>query len=149
MIHYLCAMARIIGIDYGTKRIGIATTDPLQIIASPLETVATPQIFDYLTQYFFTEEVERIIVGEPKKLDDTDGDILPQVRRFVERLNQLFPNIPVDMQDERYTSREAQRIIINSGIKKMKRRDKTLVDKISASIILEEWMKSSGKWNLY
>ncbi len=142
-------MARIIGIDYGTKRIGIATTDPLQIIASPLETVATPQIFDYLTQYFFTEEVERIIVGEPKKLDDTDGDILPQVRRFVERLNQLFPNIPVDMQDERYTSREAQRIIINSGIKKMKRRDKTLVDKISASIILEEWMKSSGKWNLY
>jgi putative holliday junction resolvase len=149
MIHYLCAMARIIGIDYGTKRIGIATTDPLQIIASPLETVATPQIFDYLTQYFFTEEVERIIVGEPKKLDDTDGDILPQVRRFVERLNQLFPNIPVDMQDERYTSREAQRIIINSGIKKMKRRDKALVDKISASIILEEWMKSSGKWNLY
>ena len=149
MIHYLCAMARIIGIDYGTKRIGIATTDPLQIIASPLETVATPQIFDYLTQYFFTEEVERIIVGEPKKLDDTDGDILPQVRRFVERLNQLFPNIPVDMQDERYTSREAQRIIINSGIKKMKRRDKTLVDKISASIILEEWMKSSGKWSLY
>ncbi len=142
-------MARIIGIDYGTKRIGIATTDPLQIIASPLETVATPQIFDYLTQYFFTEEVERIIVGEPKKLDDTDGDILPQVRRFVERLNQLFPNIPVDMQDERYTSREAQRIIINSGIKKMKRRDKALVDKISASIILEEWMKSSGKWNLY
>lgn len=149
MIHYLCDMARIIGIDYGTKRIGIATTDPLQIIASPLETVATPQIFDYLTQYFFTEEVERIIVGEPKKLDDTDGDILPQVRRFVEKLNQLFPNIPVDMQDERYTSREAQRIIINSGIKKMKRRDKTLVDKISASIILEEWMKSAGKWNLY
>jgi putative holliday junction resolvase len=142
-------MARIIGIDYGTKRIGIATTDPLQIIASPLETVATPQIFDYLTQYFFTEEVERIIVGEPKKLDDTDGDILPDVRRFVEKLNQLFPNIPVDMQDERYTSREAQRIIINSGIKKMKRRDKTLVDKISASIILEEWMKSSGKWSLY
>ena len=114
MIHYLCAMARIIGIDYGTKRIGIATTDPLQIIASPLETVATQQIFDYLTQYFFTEEVERIIVGEPKKLDDTDGDILPEVRRFVEKLNQLFPNIPVDMQDERYTSREAQRIIINS-----------------------------------
>jgi putative holliday junction resolvase len=142
-------MARIIGIDYGTKRIGIATTDPLQIIASPLETVATPQIFDYLTQYFFTEEVERIIVGEPKKLDDTDGDILPDVRRFVEKLNQLFPNIPVDMQDERYTSREAQRIIINSGIKKMKRRDKTLVDKISASIILEGWMKSSGKWSLY
>jgi putative holliday junction resolvase len=140
-------MARIIGIDYGTKRIGIATTDPLQIIASPLETVATPQIYAYLKEYFFTEEVERIIVGEPKKLDDTDAEILPQVRHFVQKLNLLFPNIPVDMQDERYTSREAQRVIINSGIKKMKRRNKALVDKISASIILEEWMKASGKWS--
>ena len=149
MIHYLCAMARIIGIDYGTKRIGIATTDPLQIIASPLETVATTQIFDYLTQYFFTEEVERIIVGEPKKLDDTDGDILPQVRRFVEKLNQLFPNIPVDFQDERFTSADAKRIILASGIPKMKRRDKTLVDKISASIILTEWMEAEGKWSRY
>lgn len=142
-------MARIISIDYGTKRIGIATTDPLQIIASPLETVANAQIFDYLTQYFFTEEVERIIVGEPKKLDDSDAEILPQVRRFVQKLNQLFPNIPVEMQDERYTSKEAQRVILNSGIKKMKRRDKSLVDKISASIILEDYMKSSGKWNHY
>lgn len=142
-------MARIIGIDYGTKRIGIATTDPLQIIASPLETVPTPQIFDYLTQYFFTEEIECIVVGEPKKLDDTEAEILPHVKRFVQKLNQLFPNIPVQMQDERYTSREAQRVIINSGIKKMKRRDKTLVDKISASIILEEYMKASGKWSHY
>lgn len=142
-------MARIIGIDYGTKRIGIATTDPLQIIASPLETVPTSQIFDYLTQYFFTEEIECIVVGEPKKLDDTDAEIFPQVKRFVQKLNQLFPNIPIQMQDERYTSREAQRIIINSGIKKMKRRDKALVDKISASIILEEYMKASGKWSHY
>ena len=139
-------MARIIGIDYGTKRIGVATTDPLQIIASPLDTVATPQIYEFLKEYFFTEEVESIIVGEPKKLDDTEADIMPQVRTFVKRLNQLFPNIAVHMQDERYTSQEAKRIILNSGIKKMKRRDKTLVDKISASIILQEWMKASGKW---
>ena len=139
-------MARIISIDYGTKRIGIATTDPLQIIASPLETVATPKIFEYLQEYFFTEEVEAIIVGEPKRLDDTDADILPQIRVFVKKLNQLYPNIPTHWHDERYTSKEAQRVIINSGIKKMKRRDKSLVDKISASIILEDWMKSTGKW---
>ena len=79
-------------------------------------------------------------------MDDTEADIMPQVRTFVKRLNQLFPDITVHMQDERYTSREAQRVILNSGIKKMKRRDKTLVDKISASIILQEWMKASGKW---
>jgi putative holliday junction resolvase len=139
-------MARIIGIDYGTKRIGVATTDPLQIIACPLETVATPQIYEFLTNYFFTEEIESIIVGEPKKLDDTEADIMPQVRTFVKKLKQLFPDISVHMQDERYTSREAQRVLLNSGIKKMKRRDKTLIDKISASIILEEWMKASGKW---
>ncbi len=142
-------MARIIGIDYGTKRVGVATTDPLQIIASPLETVPTPKIYEFLTNYFFTEEVECIIVGEPKKLDDTDADIMPQIRNLVKKLNQLFPNIPVNMQDERYTSRDAQRVIINSGIKKMKRRDKSLVDKISASIIIEEWMKATGKWQQY
>lgn len=139
-------MARIIGIDYGTKRIGIATTDPLQIIASPLETVPTAQIYNFLENYFFTEEIESIIVGEPKKLDDTDGDIMPHIRGFVKKLNQLFPHISVHLQDERYTSLEAQRVILNSGIRKMKRRDKSLVDKISASIILEEWMKATGKW---
>lgn len=139
-------MARVIGIDYGVKRVGVAVTDPLQIIASPLETVPTPHIFDFLKNYFFTEEIECIVVGEPKKLDDSDADIMPQIRQFVKKLNQLFPHIPVMMQDERYTSRDAQRIIINSGIKKMKRRDKSLVDKISASIIIEEWMKAAGKW---
>lgn len=139
-------MARIIGIDYGTKRTGIATTDPLQIIASPLETVPTMQVFDYLKTYFFTEEVERIIVGEPKKLDDTEAEIMPQIRAFVKKCRTEFPHIPVEMQDERFTSADAQRIILASGIPKMKRRDKTLVDKVSASIILREWMETTGRW---
>ena len=139
-------MARILGIDYGTKRTGIAVTDPLQIIASPLETVATANVLDYLKTYLFTEEVERIIVGEPKKHDDTDAEIMPKIREFVAEINKLFPHIPVDMQDEEYTSFQAKRIILQAGIPKMKRRDKSLVDKISASIILKEWMEANGKW---
>lgn len=139
-------MARILGIDYGTKRTGIAVTDPLQIIASPLETVATANVLDYLKTYLFTEEVERIIVGEPKKHDDTDAEIMPKIRQFVADINKLFPHIPVDMQDEEYTSFQAKRIILQAGIPKMKRRDKSLVDKISASIILKEWMEANGRW---
>jgi putative holliday junction resolvase len=139
-------MARIIGIDYGTKRTGIATTDPLQIIASPLETVETPKLLDFLKNYLFTEGVERIIVGEPKKHDDTDADIMPKIRQFVADINKLFPDIPVNMQDEQYTSFQAKRIMLQAGIPKMKRRDKSLVDKISASIILKEWMEANGKW---
>lgn len=146
-------MARILGIDYGTKRTGIAVTDPLQIIASPLETVETAKVLDFLKTYLFTvredsngEGVERIIVGEPKKHDDSDADIMPKIRQFVADINKLFPEIPVEMQDEQYTSFQAKRIILQSGIPKMKRRDKSLVDKISASIILKEWMEANGKW---
>jgi putative holliday junction resolvase len=139
-------MARILSIDYGGKRTGIAVTDPLQIIASPLETVETAKLFDFLDTYFFTEEVERIIVGEPTKLDGSDGDMMPRIRQFIEKISKLYPHIPVDLQDERYTSQDAKKIILASGIKKMKRRDKSLVDKISASIILTEWMEANGKW---
>ena len=142
-------MARIIGIDYGTKRTGLATTDPLQIIASPLETVETPKVFDFLTNYFFTEEIECIIIGEPKKLDDSEADIMPKIRLFVAELTRLFPEIPIEFQDERFTSADAKRIILASGIPKMKRRDKGLVDKISASIILKEWMEAQGRWAHY
>jgi putative holliday junction resolvase len=139
-------MARIIGIDYGTKRIGIAVTDPLQIIASPLETVDNQKIMNFLTDYFFTEDVEKIIVGEPKKLDNSEAEIMPKIKEFINNLNKHFPNIPVELQDERFTSSDAKRIILESGIKKMKRRDKSLVDKVSASIILKEWMEATGKW---
>ena len=106
----------------------------------------TPQIFTFLKTYFSTEEVEIIVVGEPKKLDDSDAQIMPQVRAFVRKLAVEFPNIRIEWQDERFTSKEAQRIIIASGIPKMKRRDKSLVDKISAAIIVEDWMKTTGRW---
>jgi putative holliday junction resolvase len=142
-------MARIMGIDYGTKRIGIAVTDPLQIIASPLETVDNQKIIDFLATYFFTEQVDCIIVGEPKKLDNSDAEIMPKIRDFIKSLNKHFPHIPVELQDERFTSADAKRIILESGIKKMKRRDKSLVDKISASIILKEWMEATGKWQQF
>ena len=141
-------MARIMGIDFGTKRIGLAVTDPLQIIASPLETVETKRIFEYLKDYLFTEQVEQFVVGEPQKLNGSEAEIMPLIRAFIENLNKHFPDIPVDLHDERYTSKDAQRIILASGIKKMKRQDKTLVDRISASIILKEWMEKSGRWSI-
>ncbi|MBL7816039.1 MAG: Holliday junction resolvase RuvX [Saprospiraceae bacterium] len=137
------------GIDYGGKRTGIAVTDPLQIIASPLDTVPTEGVLQYLETYFFTEEVERIIVGEPRKHDDTEAEIMPKIRQFIADLNKKFPHIPIDMQDEQYTSHQAKRIILQAGIPKMKRRDKSLVDKVSASIILREWMEANGKWERY
>ena len=136
------------GIDFGTKRIGLAVTDPLQIIASPLETVATKQVFEYLKEYLLTEQIEQFVVGEPQKLNGSEAEIMPLIRAFIQNLNKNFPDIPVDLHDERYTSKDAQRIILASGIKKMKRQDKTLVDRISASIILKEWMEKSGRWSI-
>ena len=141
-------MARILGIDYGTKRLGIATTDPLQIISSALDTVSLEKFFDFIANYLSQEEVEAIVVGEPKKLDNTDADIMPYIKKFVQTLTEKYPNIPVHFQDERFTSKEAQRVILASGIKKMKRRDKSLTDKVSASLILKDWMISSGKWKV-
>ncbi len=129
------------GIDYGTKRTGIAVTDPLQIIASNLETVPTANLYPWLKAYFESEIVEKIIVGEPLHLDGNPAQIAPLVYTFVKKLKKLYPDKEVILQDERFTSKEAERIIIRSGIKKMKRRDKSLVDKISAALILESYMK--------
>lgn len=140
--HYLCAVARILGIDYGTKRTGIAATDPLQIIASGLETVATEVLIDYLTRYLAEEPVERIVVGLPLYPDGNPAQIAPQVERFVAQLRKLFPEIEVITWDERYTSEEAKRIILQSGARKKQRRDKSLVDKISAALILEDYLKA-------
>lgn len=137
---YLCAVARIISIDYGTKRVGLAVTDPLQIIATGLDTVPTANIFDYLAQYFQTEEVEKIVVGEPFNLDGTPSEVTPHIKGFITKLSKLYPTIPIDRQDERFTSVEARAAILQSGVKKKKRRDKTLVDKISAVIILQNYL---------
>ena len=133
-------MARILGIDYGTKRIGIATTDPLQIIVTGLTTVATPKIFEFLEEYIKEEEVECIVVGEPMHKDGSPAQIAHLVVGFIRKIKKLYPDIKVDTQDERFTSQEAKEIILQSGLKKKKRRDKGLVDEVSAVLILQDYL---------
>ncbi len=139
---YFCPVARILAIDFGTKRCGIAVSDPLQIIANPLETVSSDQLEGFLIQYCKQEEVSTIVVGEPFHLDGNPAQIHPQVIRFVQRLKQLFPDKTVVTQDERFTSEDAKKIILASGVRKKKRRDKSLVDRVSAVLILQEYMES-------
>ena len=135
------------GIDYGTKRTGIAVTDPLKIIASGLETVSTEEVFDFLAGYLSREEVEKMIVGFPLHPDGNPAQIAPLVEVFIKKLGELFPAVPVITWDERYTSEDAKRIILQSGARKKQRRDKALVDKISAALILEDYLKAN-EWNI-
>jgi len=128
------------GIDYGTKRIGIAVTDPLQIIVNGLETVPANEIFDFLKNYFETEEVEKIVVGEPLHPDGNPAQIHHLVVGFVRNLEKLFPGKEVVTHDERFTSVTAKKVILESGAKKKKRRDKELVDKVSATLILQDYL---------
>ncbi len=138
---YLCAVARILAIDYGTKRTGLAVTDPLQIIASGLDTVATGELLDYLIAYLAEEEVETIVIGEPRHVDGTPTKLVPQIIGLARKLSKLFPAVKVVMHDERYTSEMAKEAIRNSGARRKKRRDKALVDKIAAAIILQEYLE--------
>lgn len=126
--------------DYGTKRIGIAVTDPLQMIATGLDTVHPNQIIEYLKKYLQTEQVERFIVGEPKQMDGTPSQSAPHVKGFANLLKKTFPNIPVEMFDERFTSKMASAAILQSGIKKSARQEKGLVDTVSATILLQSWL---------
>jgi putative holliday junction resolvase len=132
---------RIMAFDYGTKRIGIAVTDPLQIIATGLETIHPQHIVDYLKKYLQTEQVERFIVGEPKQMDNTPSQSAVHVKGFVTILKKNFPDIPVEMLDERFTSKMASATIAQSGMGKMDRRNKELVDTISAVILLQSYME--------
>lgn len=127
-------------IDYGTKRTGIAVTDPLQIIVNGLDTVSTPEIFPFLKTYFEEEEVEKIVVGEPLYPDGNPAQIHHIVIGFVRKLKKKYPEKEVVMHDERYTSEAAKEVIRNSGLKQKKRRDKSLVDKISAVLILQDYL---------
>ena len=133
-------MSRILGIDFGLKRTGIAVTDPLRIIASGLTTVPTHEVLVFLEKYCADEPVECFVVGLPLYPDGNPAQIAAQADAFAERLRKLFPDKPVYRQDERYTSNEAKRIILQSGVKKQKRRDKALVDKVAAALILEQFM---------
>ena len=135
-------MTRILSIDYGRKRTGVAVTDPLQLIAGGLATVATSELFNYLMQYVQHEEVERIVIGKPMQTNGQPSENLQRVEQFVDRWRKAMPQIPIEYYDERFTSVIAQRVMIDSGLKKKARQNKALVDEISATIILEDWMAS-------
>ena len=133
---------RILSIDYGKKRTGIAVTDPLQIIAGGLATVSTSELFDFLKSYVARESVERIVIGEPRQSDGTPSENYARVEQFVNRWRKAVPAIPIEFYDERFTSVLAHQAMIDGGLKKKARQNKALVDEISATIILEDYMRS-------
>lgn len=137
-------MPRILAIDYGLKRTGLAVTDPLHIIATGLTTVDSKQLIPFLKDYFTKEQVELIIIGEPKNWDDTATHATPLVEKCIKDLQKNFPNMPIKKVDERYTSKMAKDAMLEMGMKKMQRRNKALVDEIAATIMLQEYMRSIG-----
>jgi len=134
-------MSRILAIDYGLKRTGLVVTDPLKIIATGLTTVESKQLIAFLKDYFSKEEVELMIIGEPKNLDDSDTHATQLVRNIIKELQKNFPAIPVKTVDERFTSKMASRAMIEMGLKKKQRQNKALVDEIAATIMLQEYLK--------
>ncbi len=135
-------MARILSIDYGKKRTGIAVTDPLQIIAGGLATVSTSELFDWLKAYLAKEQVERIVIGEPRQPNGQPSENLQRVQQFVSRWRKAVPEVPIVYFDERFTSVLAHQAMLDGGLKKKARQDKGLVDEISATIILEDYLRS-------
>ena len=139
---FLSSMGRILALDYGIKRTGIAVTDELQIIASGLTTVSTPDLLDYLSEYVENENVELIVVGLPKQMNYEDSDSEFLIATFLVELSEKLPHIPVQRVDERFTSKMAFKTMIDSGLSKKKRRNKALADQISASLILQTYLNS-------
>ena len=133
-------MARLLSIDYGSKRSGLAVTDPMQIIATGLTGLHTKNLETYLTDYFKIEEVEKVIIGHPTNLDDSDTHATPLVQAFINRFKKIFPHMPIIKVDERYTSKMASRSMVESGMKKKDRQNKNLVDEIAATIMLQEYL---------
>lgn len=133
-------MARILALDYGKVRTGIAVTDELQLIASGLSTVETKKLLPFLEEYTQKESVELFVVGLPKQMDNTESESEVLIKGFLNKLKARFPSIPVERQDERFTSKMAVQSMLDSGMKKKKRRDKALVDEISATLILQAYL---------
>lgn len=131
-------MPRILSIDYGRKRTGLAVTDPLQIIATGLCTVETPKLMAFLKDYFAKETVELIIIGMPTNMDDTDTHATPLVKKFINDLQKVFPGMPIKEVDERFTSKMASQAMLEMGLKKRQRQNKGLVDEIAATMLLQE-----------
>lgn len=135
-------MPRIICIDYGKKRTGIAVTDPLKIIATALTTVETPSLIQFLKKYFSEEEVELVLIGEPKNLDDSDTHATPLVNQFIQKFKKNFPLMKIEKVDERYSSKMAVQSMIEMGMKKKNRQKKENIDQIAAAIMLQEYLRS-------
>lgn len=136
-------MSRILAIDYGSKRVGLAVTDEYQLIATGLTTVHSKDVISFLKDYFKKESVERIIVGDARNMDNTKSDSARFIEPFVTHLGRQFPNIPIDRMDERFTSKIAFQSMIDAGLNKKARQNKELVDKISATLILQSWMEAN------
>jgi putative holliday junction resolvase len=133
-------MGRILSIDYGKKRTGIAVTDPLRIIATGLVTVETPKLVQFLKDYFSKEQVDLVIIGMPTNFDDSDTHATPLVKNFITSFRKLFRQVPIEEVDERFTSKMASQAMIEMGLKKKQRQNKALVDEIAATIMLQEYL---------
>lgn len=133
-------MGRIIGVDFGLKRVGLSTTDPLQIVVSPLFTVPNEKFHDVLDEYLQKESVEKIVFGKPQHADGNDTYLVPLIEAAVKKISSKYPEIIIDYQDEYNSSNEAKKILVEAGVKKKKRRDKALIDKISAVLILQKYL---------
>jgi putative Holliday junction resolvase len=133
-------MGRIIGIDYGKKRIGLAVSDPLKIFASPLKTVSVQEFDAYIDEYLKSEQVDAFVIGYPVQMNNKPSESVIFINPFIKKLKKRFPEKSVHLVDERFTSKMAFRAMIDGGIKKEKRKDKTVIDKISASLILQSWL---------
>ena len=140
MYHQKNIMPRVLAIDYGAKRTGIAVTDEMKIIASGLTTIPTADLFDFLKQYFTTEKVERVLVGEPKQMNGQHSESAEIIEKFIEKFGQTFPLIPLEKVDERFTSKMAFQTMIDSGLKKKQRQNKALIDEIAATILLQDYL---------
>lgn len=134
-------MGRILAIDYGLKRVGIAVTDPLKIIANSLATIETSMLMSFLSDYFSKEQVECIVVGLPKQMNNQPSESMKYIEVFVNKFRVSFPNIPVEYMDERFTSKIAVQAMVQGGVKKMDRRNKALIDSVSATIILQSYLE--------
>lgn len=139
-------MGRIIGIDYGKKRIGLAVTDPLNIFASPLKTIGTNDFEDFINEYTKSEEIDAFVVGYPVQMNNKPSESVKYIDPFIRKLKKKFPDKPVHLVDERFTSRIALQAMIDGGVTKKERRDKTIIDKVSASIILQSFLDKKGKY---
>ena len=133
-------MGRIIGIDYGKKRIGLAVTDPLKIIASPLNTVKANDFDAFINEYLKSEEIDAFVIGYPVRMNNMPSESVKEINPFIRKLRKRFPEKPVHLADERFTSKIASRAMIEGGLKKKKRQDKTIVDRVSAALILQAWL---------